>query len=140
MAEALSCGSCNLCCRILHIPLMHKPAHMLCEHTSLHGGCKRQSEKATAPELAACEQFECVWLASQTSEGRLPRHLRPNLCHVLLTVDHVRDRYLYAQVDPESPTAWRDLTVVEYLDGALARGWEVEISIGDVHFEYMGSN
>jgi uncharacterized protein len=136
---ALGCGACNLCCVVLQIPLLHKPAHMRCEFTGVHGSCVRHAEKALVPELAACEQFECVWLSSQRDAGRLPRRLRPDLCHVVMTVDYVRERHLYAQVDKEHAAAWREPIVAEYLDGALARGWTVEVSIGETHFDYQGS-
>jgi len=111
---------------------------MRCEFTGPHGGCTRHAEKADLPELAACHQFQCVWLASQDSSGRLPRNLRPNLCHVVLMADYARERHLYAQVDTEHPSAWQEPAVVEYLNGALARGWSVEVSIGEVHFDYVG--
>lgn len=131
------CGACNLCCRLLAVPDIHKPAQMLCEHTTVHGGCARQAEKTTAPELQACHQFQCVWLASQSSEGRLPRNLRPDMCHVVLgPKDREKEKYLYIQIDPEFPAAWRAPDVREYLDGATARGWEIEIILGPQHFSF----
>lgn len=135
-----SCGACNLCCKLLGVPDINKPSQMLCWWTGLHGGCSRQSEKTgpdADPSLAACAQFECVWLASQKSEGFLPRYLRPDICHVVLgPQDPKQDQLLYVQVDPKYATAWREEGVLEYLSGASARGWRIEIIIDEVRIEF----
>ena len=133
------CGACALCCRLLAVPDLHKPARVLCEHTGPHGGCSRQAEKGTAPELQACAQFSCVWLSSQASPGRWPRHLRPDICHVVFGPKREEENFLYVQVDPEHAGAWRDPAVLEVLNETLARGWKVEIIIDETHFEFEGA-
>jgi hypothetical protein len=65
--------------------------------------------------------------------------LRPDLSHVVLgPADRSVDRYLYAQVDPNHPSAWREPAMAEYLDGVLVRGWKVEIIIDEIRFDYVG--
>ena len=129
------CGPCNLCCKLLAVPDIKKPARMLCWWTGVHGGCQRHAEKKTDPNLAACDLFECVWLASQKSEGALPGYLRPDMCHVVLgPTDRNTDRLLYVQVDPEHSDSWKKPEVQEYLMGCLVRGWSVEVIIDEMRF------
>lgn len=135
------CGSCSLCCRLLAVPDIHKPAQVLCEWASIHGGCARQGEKGTDASLTACAQFECVWLKSQPDVGRWPRHLRPDICHVIFGPSETvgETRRLFVQVDPDHPTAWRAEAVREALNETLARGYEIEIIVNERHFAYEGS-
>lgn len=130
------CGSCGLCCTLLHVPDIGKPAGMRCSHVGLHGGCEVHHKKESDPKLLACAQFKCVWLASQGHENlnfRMPREIRPDLCHVLLgPQDREDENLLYVHVDPRYPTAWREGSIADYISrNILARGGKVEVCIGD---------
>lgn len=137
------CGACNLCCRLLAVPDIHKPARMLCWWTGLHGGCARQSEKPTEfdpnSDLMACKQFECLWLASQThpdESKRLPRHLRPDQSHVVFGPQDRQDETLiYVNVDPDYPSSWKEPEIEDYLKGIRDRGGRVELIVGEKHVE-----
>lgn len=134
-SPSLSCGACNLCCKLLEVKDIGKPARMSCWWTTVHGGCFRHSEKATAPELAACHQWECVWLNSQKHEDvslRQPRHLRPDMTHVVLGPQDPEDRtLLYVNVDPDHPSAWKKGPIATYLQQIVERGGKLEIIVGD---------
>jgi hypothetical protein len=54
---ARSCGECGLCCKLLAVDEIGKPAHVWCEHFSPGTGCTIYE---TRP--AACRTFECLWL------------------------------------------------------------------------------
>jgi hypothetical protein len=139
MSLAPGCGACNLCCRLLAVPDIYKPARMLCWWTGVHGGCSRHHEKPTSwdptHELMACAQFECLWLTSQTHEDptkQMPRHLRPDQCHVVMgPPDQADETLIYIQVDPDYPSAWLEPEVEQYLAGITERGGRVEVIVGE---------
>lgn len=143
MGAQLGCGSCNLCCKLLNVPDISKPALMTCWHTTLHGGCLVHDKKSSDPSLKACEQFYCVWLASQTLDDeakRGSRAMRPDQCHVLLgPFDRDNPKLLYVHVDPNYKSAWREPGVTAYLDEICAKGASACIVVGDHHFNYMPS-
>jgi hypothetical protein len=137
----LDCGACNLCCKLLGVPDINKPARMLCWWTGIHGGCERHHEKQTDPQLMACAQFKCLWLESQTHPDptkHMPRHLRPDLSHVVIgPVDRDDDTLAYVQVDPEFPQSLHNPEIKNYLDGIISRGGKLEIILGDdIRIEY----
>ena len=130
------CGSCNLCCTLLGVPDINKPARMTCWWTTVHGGCQRQGEKATDPALTACAQFECVWLESQKLDEAkvMPRMWRPDMTGVVLgPKDRDDETLLFVQVDPSRPTAWREEPILSLLNGILDRGGKLEIIVGETH-------
>jgi hypothetical protein len=153
------CGSCNLCCKLLHVPDIGKPAGMTCWWTTVHGGCVRQAEKPNPAaadfdeetgvhtlhasevgkdlSLLACATFECLWLESQRLEDskRLLRIMRPDMTHVVMGPADPNDPgLLYIQVDPEHPTAWRAPRVAAYLNAMLAKGARLEVICGESRF------
>lgn len=133
------CGACNLCCKLLAVPNIGKPSQTLCWWTTLHGGCSRQSEKSSAPELQACRQFECLYLQSQTHpnpQRRAARAMRPDLCHVVIGPQHPQDdQLMFVQVDPAFPSAWRELPVAPWIDEMIEAGVRLEIIIGNTRVE-----
>ena len=134
------CGACNLCCKLLQVPDINKPARMLCWWTDIHGGCQRHKEKETDPSLQACRQFKCVWLASQDHEDetkRGKRFMRPDQTHVVFgPFDREDPLLLYVQVDPEHPSAWKEPHVSAYLEEILSKGAKVEIIIDEIRIRF----
>lgn len=134
------CGACNLCCTLLHIPDMGKPPGMTCWHTTIHGGCKVHAEKAIDPQLQACHQFKCVWLASQDHEDeskRGTRAMRPDQIHVVLgPYDRNDPTLVYVHVDPAYKDAWNQPSVRAYMDEQAKKGAKFCVVIGDRHFMY----
>jgi uncharacterized protein len=141
MGAQLGCGSCNVCCKLLHVPDISKPALMTCWHTTLHGGCAVHDKKQTDPSLKACDQFMCVWLASQTLDDesmRGNRDMRPDMCHVLLgPMDRDDPKLLYVHVDPNYKNAWREPSITKYLHEIVSRGGRAVIVIGEQNFPYV---
>lgn len=133
------CGSCNLCCKLLNVPDIGKPAQMLCWWTGLHGGCSRQSEKGTDPSLLACAQFECMWLNSQKREdpGEVwPRHWRPDISHMVVGPQDRDDPTLvHVHVDPAHPGAWKESEVAGFFRRNMTeKGVRYEIHLGEFRF------
>lgn len=132
------CGACNKCCLLLGVPDIKKPAHMLCWHTGLHGGCAVHKEKGSDPTLQACAQFRCMWLESQDleEEKQFPRSMRPDQCFVMFGPSKSPDdTLLFVHVDPARPDAWKEPAIQNYLAGVLERGGQLKIIIGDKEIE-----
>lgn len=74
------CGSCQLCCKLVPVPAIHKAAGSRCQHSKVGRGC---TIYATRP--FACQTWSCRWLADRETAG-MPR---PDRCHYV--VDLVPD-------------------------------------------------
>lgn len=126
------CGPCNLCCKLLGVPDIGKPPLMLCQWTGIHGGCSRQAEKGSDPSLAACAQFECVWLQSQKREVPFARWSRPDLSHVVLGPRNPEDdTVLFIHVDPDYPGAWRGSEIEAFIVESIQAGGKIEVIVGE---------
>lgn len=79
------CGSCGLCCKLISIRSLHKPANQWCEYWEKGTGCKIEHVK---PE--ACRQFACLWLA-----GKLPERLTPRKTGVVVWQRDKRELYVH---------------------------------------------
>lgn len=77
------CGSCQLCCKLVPVPDIHKAAGVRCEHSKAGKGC---AIYATRP--FACRTWSCRWLSDRETAG-MPR---PDRCHYVidLALDQVR--------------------------------------------------
>jgi len=90
-----SCGPCTLCCTVLDIPELAKPAGTPCSH--LCGSCGIYPDRPTP-----CRTFTCGWLAIEA----LGEAWRPDVAGFLIRDE--RDRgHLCIDVDPSRPDAWR---------------------------------
>jgi hypothetical protein len=65
------CGGCTLCCKLIGVPDLHKPANKWCEFATKGAGCKIHS---VAPK--ACGDWRCLWL-----DGFGPIDWRPDKIH-----------------------------------------------------------
>lgn len=61
------CGECNLCCKLLVVEELEKPAHQWCPHVQLGVGCKIYDTK---PKV--CSDFKCLWLLGLVGEKQYP--------------------------------------------------------------------
>lgn len=129
---APGCGSCNLCCNLMAVPDLHKPACVWCDHAGRpHGGCDIHGK----PEFpGACASFHCLWLVSQS---RPPRQrwimgLRPDRSGVVFhdARDPGDPNTLYVHVDPERPDSWQWEVVQSEIEMVLAGGGTVHVVIG----------
>jgi hypothetical protein len=92
------CGSCSLCCKLLRIEELDKPAGRWCSHCTVgRDGCKIYD---TRP--GSCRSFHCTWLI----DPKLRAEWRPSTAKMVLQYYHPARR-LAVHVDPEFPSAWR---------------------------------
>ena len=126
------CGSCSVCCFLMAVPDIAKPACVWCEHALRpHGGCGVYD----SPEKpAACTDFRCLWLASQDRRrsDQMSPDLRPDRSHAMFydARDEEEPDTLYLHVFPSDPGAWQRPQVRAHLDMVLARGCTVHVIIG----------
>ena len=83
------CDGCTVCCEILEIKAIDKPAHEPCQYCDK--GCTIYRER---PEV--CARFECAWLA-----GNWRDELRPDRCGVMIYHDADKGYQALMFVDPD---------------------------------------
>jgi hypothetical protein len=109
---ARSCGSCTMCCKLVEVPDLGKPAGRRCQHAVVGVGCGKYDERPTQ-----CRTFQCLWLLSEWQEEMRPDQIKAVLW-VTTGGDVLGDAsrsvtYLVVCIDPSTPDI--------YLRGALGR-------------------
>ncbi len=102
-----ACGECNLCCKVLEITELAKPAGKLC------GDCVRSplgscGIYATRPKV--CRDYECLWKGDRAMSPQM----RPDRAGTLLMEDPDSDEYR-AVCDPGKPFAWLNPLIFKHL-------------------------
>ena len=92
-----ACGDCTLCCKLLPVAELGKPAQQWCKHVAQGKGCGIHAIRPTQ-----CADFICMWLASPA----LGPEWQPSRAKfVLYTQDE--GRRLVVLCDAKEPNAWR---------------------------------
>jgi len=107
-----SCGSCNMCCKVLTIEELKKDVGILCSNWCDGVGCKIYKDR---PQV--CRDFECEWI----TERALPATLRPDKVGTVFLICPDSDQY-QAVTDPTRPTAWRHPLVFKHLVAKAKEG------------------
>lgn len=87
------CGACQLCCKLLPVSTIHKPATQRCKHQKVGVGCMIYTRIPRD-----CAMWSCRWLVDPEAAGLA----RPDRSH--LVVDLVPDAVI-AQDDATGQTA-----------------------------------
>lgn len=122
------CGSCSLCCKLLPVRTLRKPANQKCRHSrhQATGCCKVYDDARRMPP--ECGQWSCRWLADQACDVSRPDRVHyvidvlPDYCEVK---DPDQDEWIriplvQVWVDPAFPDAHEDPRLRRWLE-ALAR-------------------
>lgn len=88
------CGDCTLCCKIMAIEELDKPAGKWCHHCH-PGRCHVYDNRP-----AECRQFNCLWLV----DVRFGPHWQPSKSKLVLTTS---EDGIEVRCDPAFPDAWR---------------------------------
>lgn len=104
------CGTCTLCCKVFAIDELGKPEGRWCAHCVPGRGC---GIHAGRPQ--ACRDFFCLWL----QDAALPEEWKPERAKFVLSVFPATG-FVYAQVDPGAPQAWRREPYLSGLTGLAA--------------------
>src|SRR6266508_5697087 len=97
MKKSRECGSCSLCCRLLQIKILDKPAGEWCKHCDPGHGCKIHAVK---PDI--CKTYQCQWLLGRGDDEWYP--LKSKIIMDFTRVDN-NDLVMRFTVDPGFPVA-----------------------------------
>ena len=92
---ARTCGDCALCCKVMAIEELAKPAGQWCRHCKPGRGCQIHDSRPDE-----CRDFNCLWLIDE----RFGPHWRPNKSKLVLTAS---EDGIEVRCDPGFPEAWR---------------------------------
>lgn len=127
------CGDCQLCCRILPIKEIGKPAHTKCIHQRFAKGCAIYERRPMG-----CQLWSCRWLVNDDADD-MPRPDRAgyviDIVPDFITIQDEDGNRSPCQViqiwnDPKQPLAYRDPALARWLD----RQYEREGLLGLVRF------
>ena len=90
-----ACGECTLCCKVMAIEELAKPASSWCPHCKQGRGCL-----ICAARPAECRTYGCLWLI----DDRLDQRRKPSRSRLVLTTSQDG---IEIRCDPGSPDAWR---------------------------------
>ncbi|MBN9590367.1 MAG: hypothetical protein BGN85_02230 [Alphaproteobacteria bacterium 64-11] len=128
MAEPNHCGTCTLCCKLLDIAVLQKPAYRWCPHCKVGDGCGIYAERPVP-----CREFVCVWLGSQTGPRPLPAELRPDRSGMLFYYTN-SFKELNGVTDSGRPGAWRSPKVRSLIRAMAATGRTIIFRDGNGHY------
>jgi hypothetical protein len=92
------CGSCTLCCKVLGVAVLDKPAGVWCRHCRPSQGCAIYEGRPQE-----CRTFGCLWLANPS----FPDELKPERSKLVFVLEAEGKRVI-AYCDPGSPLAWKE--------------------------------
>jgi len=92
-----------MCCKVIRIVELEKPAGVWCRHARPGHGCSIYADRPTP-----CQEFRCVWL----DQPETPEALKPERTKVVLASSETK---LIAHCDPADPTAWRREPMYSFL-------------------------
>lgn len=104
------CGDCSLCCKVMAVEALNKPAGQWCAHFARGQGCTIHGARP-----AACRAFDCHWLLDETmGDEWYPRQSG--------MVVQALEMALLVRVDPGTQQPWRHepyLSKLVFLAGQL---------------------
>jgi hypothetical protein len=106
-APGRACGACALCCKVYALPELDKAPGVWCRHCKPGKGCGIHD---ALPDQ--CRLFNCLWM----TDSKMPDEWRPDRARFVLSI-FPPNGFVYGQVDPGSPGAWRRQP---YYDGLRA--------------------
>jgi hypothetical protein len=115
------CGDCTLCCKLLGVESIGKPAAVWCTHCA-NGGCAIYEARPQE-----CRNFVCGWLQRPVLDERW----KPSRCKFVLSLEGIKLRVV---VELSRPDAWRKEPFYSYFKNwirqSAAEGAELVVLIG----------
>jgi hypothetical protein len=97
---ARKCGGCTLCCKLIPVPALKKPAGARCQYQRAGKGCTIHSRPGIrSRQPASCEAWACRWLAEAAETIGMPR---PDRAHYVL--DPLTDFIRLTHMETGEPT------------------------------------
>jgi hypothetical protein len=94
--KGCACAGCTLCCKLLAVPELEKPAGQWCQNCAVGVGCLVHDEG----QPVGCKEWNCWWRV----EARVGDHWRPDRCGMVLSYTPSQ---LQVHVGPARPDEWR---------------------------------
>jgi len=91
------CGDCSLCCKVMRIATLDKPAGSWCRNCKPGTGCVIYFDRPDE-----CRAFNCLFVLN----AELGEEWRPSRSRIVLVSEQDGNR-IVAHVDPQRPDAWR---------------------------------
>lgn len=113
-----TCGDCGLCCKLMGVSALDKPAGRWCGHFGRASGCAVYADRP-----ADCRVFNCLWLLTEALDAAW----KPSTAGFLLHSDAGR---VIVESDPARPHDWRREPYQSRLRGWAAAGHEVLVFAG----------
>ena len=113
-----SCGDCGLCCKLMGVTALEKPAGKWCSHFTKNARCAVYDDRPRD-----CRVFNCTWLLTESLDERW----KPSACGFLMHADAGR---LIVECDGARPQAWRAAPYGPTLARWAAAGQEVLVFVG----------
>jgi hypothetical protein len=119
-----ACQTCTMCCRVLDIAELEKPAGSDCRHCVGGSGCGIYRDRPVV-----CREFFCGYLVLPFVDA----HWFPDDCGMMIFPDAERKR-LAVHVDPARPDAWQaapyHADLRQWAVAAEKMGFQVYVAIG----------
>ncbi|MEO6840684.1 MAG: hypothetical protein ABI192_07950 [Bradyrhizobium sp.] len=90
-----TCGECTLCCKVMAIEALAKPASSWCPQCRPRHGCLIYADRPSE-----CQTFSCLWLVNDLLDQRW----KPSKSKLVLTTS---EDGIEVRCDPGFPDAWR---------------------------------
>lgn len=90
-----TCGDCGLCCKLMGVEALAKPAGRWCRHFRRASGCDAYEARPDA-----CRIFNCTWLLTEALDAAW----KPTTAGFLM---HSEPGRLIVECDPARPHDWR---------------------------------
>lgn len=117
-ATGRACGECTLCCRLIPVQAMDKPAGVKCPACIPGGGCSIYAERPNQ-----CRGFLCNWVI-----GEGPPAMRPDLVHCVFDFEPPT-QIMRCHVHPQHADAWRSGPVAAHIRVHHQLGTNVQVIV-----------
>jgi hypothetical protein len=113
------CGKCSLCCKLLHVIELNKPANQWCGHCKPgHGGC---TIHASRPQI--CRGYFCGWMLTKN----VGDEWYPLKSHMVISLAPIGGiQTVTVTVDGNYPLVWREPEYHRQLRALALRGLKVD--------------
>jgi len=114
----MKCDGCTLCCMVLPVPWLDKPAGVWCEHCIIGVGCGLWNNGI--PD--ECKTFVCAYNQLENASVEL----RPDNCKIIF--EKVDDTMFLGTMHPQRNEAYKKKIIQEELVTFYKRGFSVVIN------------
>jgi hypothetical protein len=111
------CDECTLCCKVMAIEELDKPAGKWCRHCQPRRGCRIYDNRP-----GECREFNCLWLL----DTRFGPHWKPSKSKLVLTTS---EDGIEVGCDPTFPDAWRKEPFHREIRALAASGEAHEVTV-----------